>query len=47
MPPVLVAASALVAEVTMPQVSSLLSQIAPGGPTTLPGASNVALIFGG
>src|SRR6185437_14817320 len=45
--PPFTAASALVAAVTMPQLSSLLIQIAPGGPTTLPGASNVALIRGG
>src|ERR1700712_303403 len=41
------AASALVAEVTMAQLSSGATQTAAGGPTTLCGASMVAPSFGG
>ncbi len=41
------AGSALVAEVTMAQLSSLAIHAAIGGPTTLPGTSIVALMVGG
>ena len=39
--------SALVADVTIAQLSSGATQTAIGGPTTLPGTSIVSLIFGG